>query len=289
MKAKVAFEMELRRVPMDRLLPTRKIDEEKKVARYGMIVSSIKQTGLIEPLSIFPQKGKAGNYLIVDGHLRFQALRELKHTEVDCLVANDDEAFTYNARISRVSPIQEHRMIVKAVNSGVSPERIAEALNKPVRDIKAMINLLKGIHEEAAELLRDKPLAQQVIYALRRVTPERQIEIAELMISLGNYTRGYAEALVLGTQKHQLAKPDEPKVKKGLSAEEITRMEAEMESVEKDFRAVEQSYGENVLNLTVTRTYVKKLLENSRVARFLATKHADLLAEFEAIVAMEAV
>ena len=34
--------------------------------------------------------------------------------------------------------------------------------------------------------------------------------------------------------------------------------------------------------------YMKKLLENSKVVRFLNTNHADILAEFEAIAAAEA-
>ena len=46
-------------------------------------------------------------------------------TTADCILSREDEGFTYNARVSRITPIQEHRMIVKAVNQGVPPERIA--------------------------------------------------------------------------------------------------------------------------------------------------------------------
>src|SRR5687767_5137199 len=252
---KIAFAMDPVRVPLDSLLPTRKARDESRIIRYAKIVSSIKEIGLIEPLMIYPAKGKSGLYLILDGHLRHSALKELGHVDVDCLISTEDEAFTYNARISRVSPIQEHRMIMKAVNNGVAPERIAAALNMHLRDVKAMMNLLNGIHPEAADLLKDKAIAPHAIWALRRVTAQRQIEMAELMCSLNNYTRSYADALVMGTPKAELVKPDEPKVKKGLTAEEIARMEAEMETVEHDFRSVEQTYGENFLNFTVTKTY----------------------------------
>ena len=44
----------------------------------------------------------------MDGHLRYYALKELGITEVDCIVSHEDESFTYNARINRVFPIQEH-------------------------------------------------------------------------------------------------------------------------------------------------------------------------------------
>ena len=52
------------------------------------------------------------------------------------------------------------------------------------------------------------------------------------------------------------------KMDRALSAEEIARMEEEMESLEHDLKAVEESYGENMLNLTCARGHVKKLLEN---------------------------
>ena len=58
--------------------------------------------------------------------------------------------------------------------------------------------------------------------------------------------------------------------------------------MERDFKAIEESYGENVLNLTLARGYVKKLLENSKVARYLNSNHADILTEFKALAAADA-
>jgi hypothetical protein len=94
---------------------------------------------------------------------------------------------------------------------------------------------------------------------------------------------------VFGSSKEQLARPDEPKVKKGLTAEQIARMEAENAALEQDFRAVERGYGENNLNFTVTKTYVKKLIENVRVTKFLSSRYPELLTEFETIVAMDVI
>jgi hypothetical protein len=105
------------------------------------------------------------------------------------------------------------------------------------------------------------------------------------MVSTNNFTACYAEALVLGTPKDQLAQPEKPKVKKGLSAEEIGRMEQEMEPLEHDLKAVEESYGENMLNLTLARGYVKKLIDNVKVVRFLNGNYRDILSEFEALAA----
>lgn len=285
---KVGFEMRKIRLSLTHILPVRQLkDPQNNIRRYRTILASIKEVGLVEPLVVYPQKGGAGTYLLLDGHLRYFALKQIGETEVDCIIANDDESFTYNARISRLAPIQEHKMIVKAVRNGVRPERIAAALNIPVRNVRASMKLLDGIHDEAADLLKDKNISPKAINLLKQVTCVRQIEIAELMVSANNFTAGYAEALVLGTSKDQLAHPDKPKTKEGLSAEEIGKMEQEMESLEHDLKAVEESYGENMLNLTLARGYIRKLIDNAKIVRFLNGNHPDIFSEFEALATAE--
>lgn len=286
---KIGFELRRVRIALADILPVRHVkDPQDNIKRYRTIRASIKEVGLIEPLVVYPQKGAPGKYLLLDGHLRHYALKDLGRTEAECIIASDDESFTYNARVNRLNPIAEHKMIMKAVNNGVKPEKIAAALNLSEADVKASMTLLDGINEEAADLLKDKAVSPKAIRLMRKVSGVRQIEIAELMVSAGNYTKGYAEALVLGTPKDQLINPDEPKQKKGMTREEIGKLEAEMETLERDLKAVERSYGDNMLNLTLARGYVKKLLDKARVVRFLNANHPDIFTEFESLAAAEA-
>ena len=286
---KISFNLQKVRLSIDAILPVRNIkNPHKTIVRYQTIVASIKEVGLIEPLVVFPQKDQPGHYLIMDGHLRYYALKEIGTTEVDCIISHEDESFTYNAKINRVFPIQEHAMILKAIKNGVSAERMAATLNLKVERVRESINLLNGIHTEAVEIMKDKQITQSAIRFFKKVTHLRQIEMAELMVSANNFTCGYAEALVMGTSKDQLVNPDQPKQVKGLSAEELARLEQEIKAVEPNFKAVEQSYGENMLNLTLAKGYVKKLLLNAKVVRFLSSKHPDICSEFEAVAAMEA-
>jgi hypothetical protein len=60
-------------------------------------------------------------------------------------------------------------------------------------------------------------------------------------------------------------------------------MDVEMQALERDILLIDESYGRDVVNLTIARGYVKKLLENAKVVKFLAAKHADLLTEFQRI------
>ena len=283
-----AFEMKRVRLPLAHILPVRQIKEPHNLKRYRTIRASLKEVGLVEPLAVYPAKDLQGKYLLVDGHLRLFALKELGEAEADCIVAKDDESFTYNARVNRLNPIAEHKMIMKAVQNGVKPEKIAAALNLPIKDVKASMSLLDGINPEAADLLKDKAISPKAIRLLKKVSGVRQIEIAELMASTNNYTKGYAEALVLGTPKDQLLHPQEPK-KKGMSREEIAKLEREMEAVERDLKAVERAYGENMLNLTCAIGYIKKLLENAKVVKFLNGNYQDIMAEFERFAATESV
>jgi hypothetical protein len=287
---KIAFEMRRIRLVLENILPMRLLKSaEKNSHRYKTILASIPEVGLVEPLVVYPQKDAPGKYMLKNGHLRYFALKDLSHTSAECIIATDDECYTYNARISRLPPIQEHKMIVKAVNNGVSPERLAAALNMPLRVIQASINLLNGIHEEAAELLKDKNICPKALRLFKRVNGMRQIEMAEMMVAANNFFAGYAEALVLGTPQHQLVNPNEPKKKAGMSPEEIARMESEMESLERELKAVTDNYTENMFTLQTAQTYVKNLLKNAKVVRYLNANHAEIYSEFETIAAAESV
>ena len=285
---KIAFEMRKIRLELENILPMRLLKSDgKNIHRYKTILSSIPISGLVEPLVVYPQKDMPGKYMLKNGHLHYFALKDLGHTAAECIIATDDECYTYNARISRLPPIQEHRMIVKAVKNGVSPERLAAALNMPLRVVHASINLLNGIHTDAADLLKDKVICPKALRLFKRVKEMRQIEMAEMMVAANSFVVGYAEALVLGTPKHQLVNPDESKKKAGMSAEDIARMESEMESLERELKAVTDSYTENIFTLQTAQTYIKNLVKNAKVVRYLAANHSEIYTEFEAIASIE--
>jgi ParB-like chromosome segregation protein Spo0J len=288
-KGKIAFEMRKREVELTRLLPTKVVKNAQNLKRYRAILNSIPELGLIEPLMVFPQSGGGDSYLVLDGHLRLLALKQLGRTMAEVIIANEDERFSYNARVNRLPPIQAHKMIIKAVRNGVKPERIAAALFMPMRIVSALINLLDGIHAEAAELLKDKQMTPDAIKLLRKVTGLRQIEIAEVIVSANNFSRSYVEALVLGTRRDQMLLPQEGKKKKGMTVDELARMEREMESLEQDFKSIEANYTENMMGLTLARGYIKRLLENNRIMRHLSGKHPEILKEFEEIAVAEMV
>jgi len=66
-------------------------------------------------------------------------------------------------------------------------------------------------------------------------------------------------------------------------------MEKEMESLERDYRLYQDQFGENSLHLNAAQRYVKRLLDNSKVQRFLSNRYPELLEEFQELAAMETI
>jgi len=93
--AKIGFELQKIQVPIEHILPVRQIkDPRNTVRRYEAILVSVKEVGLIEPLMVYPQTNPPDRYLLLDGHLRLFALKELGSPSAECIVARDDECFT---------------------------------------------------------------------------------------------------------------------------------------------------------------------------------------------------
>lgn len=289
----LAFERQTVSVPISVIVPLKSlragVRESKK---YAQIVNSIKAIGLVEAPVIIADTQNSGQYFLLDGHLRIEALKELGIETVDCLVATDDETYTYNKRVNRLPPLQEHRMIARAVERGVAPTVIAEALGLDVASIHRKFRLLDGICPEAAEILKDTICPMNAFDVLRRMSPTRQIEAADLMVGQNNFSLMFAKALLAATPDDQLVK--QPKKNKkadanGPTAQQIARMERELAALQTQVKSVEDSYGIDNLHLTVARGYIAKLLSNALIVRWLSQHHQEYLSEFQRIAEMESI
>nr|WP_314860752.1 plasmid partitioning protein RepB C-terminal domain-containing protein [uncultured Undibacterium sp.] len=281
----LGFSMEPVTVQLANILPSRSIPENLDTSRkFTQIRSSIREIGLIEPLSITPLIKKSNHHMLLDGHIRLIALRELGFNEALCLIAKDDESYTYNSRINRLSTIQEHYMILRAIERGVSANRLAEVLSVDSSQIYKKMTLLNGICPEAVELLKDRQFSTDISRVLRKMKPTRQIECVELMISANTVTVSYAEAMLVATPAELLVTGKKPIKLAGMSQDQMSKMEREMANLQGQYKVVEQTYGQDVLNLVLARGYLTKLLDNPSILRYLAKKFPEILVEFEAVV-----
>ncbi|WP_124982682.1 plasmid partitioning protein RepB C-terminal domain-containing protein [Ralstonia solanacearum] len=270
---------------LDRILPSRKPPEGLHTSRkFKQIVASMEAVGMIEPLSVGKADKKTGQHVLLDGHMRLLALRQLGYADAPCLIATDDESYTYNNRINRIASIQEHQMLRRAVERGMKPERLAKALSVDVSLIHKKVSLLDGICPEAIEMLKDQHFSAGLGSVLRRVKPTRQVECVELMLTANNMTVAYAEALFAATPPHLVVGEKRARKLPGVTAEQMVKMEREMGNLQGQLKVVEKSYGQDVLLLVLARGYLGKLIDNKAVFRFLKQRQPDVLAEFENII-----
>jgi len=281
---KIGFNTDTIDLRMEQIISLKILNPNTRTSKkYEQIKASIREIGIIEPPVVSPSADDKNRYMLLDGHLRLEVLKDLGETEVTCIISSDDESFTYNKHVNRLSAIQEHKMILLAVEHGVSEEKIAKALNLDITCIAKRRNLLEGISSEVAELLKDKLTPVSVFPVLKKMKEVRQIEAAMLMCDSGIYSLPYARALLAATPREQLVFPDQPKKIKGLSEEQMARMESEMASLQREYRLIEENYGTDVLNLTFAKGYLGSLLGNAKIVRYLAQNHPEMLKEFQKI------
>ena len=287
---KLAFEREAIRLTLDQIVALKTMRPGTKSGKkYAQIVSSVRAIGLVEAPVVTPDKRRNGSYFLLDGHLRVEALKDLGINEVECLISTDDEAYTYNKRLNRLAAVQEHRMIVRAVDRGAPPERIAQALALDVVTIQRRFRLLDGICPEAVELLKDTTCPMIVFEILRQMAPIRQVEAAELMIGQNNFSSMFARALLAATNEKQLVDPRKrkPRGTNTVTSGQIAKIERELTSLQIQVKSIEDSYGVDNLHLTFAKGYVSKLLGNARVVRWLAQHRQEYLSEFQLIAEIE--
>ena len=280
----MAFEGRSVRLSLADLRMLRPVAETvRRTRKFAQIAISIREIGLVEPLVVAHDRSSQGKYLLLDGHLRLEVLRDMGQTDALCLIATDDEAYTYNNRINRLATIQEHRMILKAIDRGVSEDRLAAVLNVETNSIRRKRRLLDGICPEAAALLEDKHVSIHAFWALKKMVPMRQIEAAEVMVAMNKFTINYAQTLLAATPDSQLLPGRKPRKVKGLTDEQLAVMQRETANLDREFRLIEQSYGADHLDLVLAKGYLAKLVGNGRVARYLEQYHREILAEFMTI------
>jgi len=286
----LAFDRDFLKIPVAAIVPLKTLPDGARASRsYSQVLSSIKAIGLIEAPVVLADPNNAGTWFLLDGHLRLEALKELGVTEVECLLATDDDTYTYNKRVNRIPPIQEHRMIVRAMERGVSATDIADALNLQAESVLRRFKLLEGISPEAAEMLKDTPCSMKVFDILRQMSAVRQIEASDLMIGQNNFSIMFARAIRAATPDSQLvaAKKGRGAAVPTPSGQQMARMERELAALQTQVESVEETYGIDNLHLTVARGYIAKLLANNRVVRWLATHQQDYLSEFQKIAEID--
>ncbi len=278
-----AFEKHIVVLPLNIIVPQKVVTKGQREGDfYRQITASLKHVGLIEPLVVYPRG--PGEYLLLEGHVRLDILKSLGVTEARCLLSTDDEAYTYNRHVNYIPAVAQHFMLLEALKNGLSEERIAIALNVSLKSIRMRRDMLNGICPEAIQVLIDKPATPQVFSILRKMKAIRQIEAAEHMVAGGTYTIPFAKALLAVTKPEMLEEHPSSRQLEATSTAARSMLKEENDFLLRDLKSVEESYGTDVLTLTVSVGYLERLLGNPRVEKYLDRYHLDILRTLQKII-----
>jgi ParB-like chromosome segregation protein Spo0J len=273
---RAAFEKNVVVLPVGTIVPQKDLNYSHRESKfYQQLQASLKHVGLIEPLVVYPKA--PGEYLLLDGHARLEILKVLGIVEVKCLLSTDDEAYSYNKHVNYIPPIAQHFMLLEALKTGLTEERIAEALNLSIESIRIRRDLLNGICPEVVQMLMSKDVSPKIFPVLRKMKPVRQIEAAEHMVVSATYTLSFAQALFAVTKPEMLNAPASPRKLPVTTLATQSMLDEENETLLTNLKKVQESYGVDVLTLTVSCGYVNRLLKNQSIARYLEKNHGGIL------------
>jgi hypothetical protein len=279
-RIKKAFEHLIVRLPIHAIRPQREVDyDQRRVLFYRQIAASIEEIGVIEPLVVC--LGKPGEYLLLDGHMRLDVLKRKGETKVDCILSTDDESYTYNRRVNSIPSVAQHVMLIKALENGLSEERIAASLRVDIDTIRRKRDMLDGISDVVVKLLQTRKVSVRTFSLLRKMKPLRQIEAAEHMIANSVFSASFVRALLYATKSEMLVSQPRNRKKSSLPEATKTLFAQESETLLKDLKILQAELGKEALTLTVFRGYVRRLVNNPKVQRYLQRKHRDILEVFE--------
>ena len=106
------------------------------------------------------------------------------------------------------------------------------------------------------------------------------------MVTSNMCTARFALAILTGTKDEMLADGEKNRPKRYLNADQIMQIESETDRLIRDLRAaVEESYGTEVLTLSVACRCVAKILMNKSLRCELKNRFPELLRELEGVVA----
>lgn len=268
-------------IPIEKLLPLneRSINFNSN-SGYRKILSSIKSIGLIQPLCVYDENG---HYVILDGFLRFKALKQLSVTSVPCIVYQTKEAYTFNRMVNRLSPYQQSRMLRKSLET-LGHEEIEEVLGIKSLKFRLGTDLYEHLHPEVIKKLDYNKITRKCAAELTYVNKDRQLEILREMKTCNDFSISFGRALVI--KSHPKQRNDKKKTRKTWSEDSDKKQELveklkEVQERYDFFSTLYQQYTTDLLKLAI---YARKLITNDQIRNYLAGAFPDILKCFEGII-----
>ena len=274
-------------VPLDQLLLRQQTArDELRGKRLRGLQCSIERFGQLAPVVVIPVRAGArssndAQFVVLDGELRVTGLQQLRAKSAVCIqpVA---KSLASAERLNLPSIAQEHQILARAVETGMSIGYLAEVFGIEPSAIKLRLGMLHRICPDALRLIGDTPASEGAYRCLRRLTPQRQVEVAQAMLDLEDFSARVALALVRSTpglqfvRKPRFVWTDEERTSAATISNAFAATSAET-------RRLATQHPNATLELSILTAHVRGLLSNTALVRWLALNRPDQLQRLAAL------
>ena len=144
------------RIAIDKLVAHPDNPNRMSKANFAKLIRNIERTGRYEPLVVRPSSQKPEFFQIINGHHRWQALRELGYETADAIVwdIDDQDADILLATLNRLggSDVLEKKLtLLKRLNQRIQTRELAKLLPQTAKQIERLTSILDArfsIHDE---------------------------------------------------------------------------------------------------------------------------------------------
>ncbi|BAB54764.1 msr9757 (plasmid) [Mesorhizobium japonicum MAFF 303099] len=151
---------------------------------------------------------------------------------------------------------------------------------KPLSDTGENREPIGGICPGVLDVLRDAPVKTKIFGLLQKVLPARQVEIARLMVAMDQVRLTYARMLVALTPQALLVKDFHPSTIANLTEGHRGAMVLEVGKLSLAVLGAMEQRGQVGLELVAASRFFARLMDNSRVVRYLARNYPGHFEEF---------
>jgi ParB-like chromosome segregation protein Spo0J len=254
--------------------------DPRRSDRLRQLRQSIERFGQLTAIVVVPvppgmRESNDDRFFVADGELRVSALRLLRAQSAVCLqpVA---KRLRPAERLNLPSIAREHQILSRAAEFGMGGQYLAEVFGIEVSDITLRLGMLDRICADAQQLIGETPVSEGVYRCLRRLVPERQVEVARAMLDLEDFSARVALALVRSTSREQFVR----KPRFAWNDAERAAAKALRESfaaATAETRRLAAHHAHAAMELCILTAHVRKLLTNPSLVRWLAIHRPEQL------------
>lgn len=267
-------------IPLSQLIPLKKRNVTDRALKK--LRSSIMAVGIIEPLCVSPCEG---GFHILDGYIRYEVLLELGIEKVPCMIYDTPDLYTMNRQVNHISPLQEARMLRKALEK-IDEKTIASAFGMKSIRYRIDTSLAKKLHEDVVAAYDNGTISKRCASELSHVTPKRQKEILMLMFEIENFSLDIIRAQILKTPEpeRQLQKKKSPWK---TNEENKKTIGDQLKIIEEEHDFYAGLYRQYVSDLTRIVIHVRAMLSKDELKEALEILEPEIYKFFQDLIANE--